>query len=72
MAGIAGLILAGGVGSRFGGPKAWAVLPDGRTFLDACVASLLGAGADPVVATLPPGSKDPEIDGLIGGVRFWY
>ena len=30
MAGIAGLIAAGGVGSRFGGPKAWAVLPDGR------------------------------------------
>ena len=61
---LAGLILAGGVGSRFGGPKAWAILPDGRTFLDACAASLQGAGAVPVLATLPPGSDDPEIDGL--------
>jgi len=61
---LAGLILAGGVGMRFGGPKAWALLPDGRTFLEACTASLRGAGAEPVVATLPPGSDDPKIDGL--------
>ena len=65
MAGIAGLILAGGEGSRFGGPKAWALLPDGRTFLEACTASLSGGGADPIVATLPPGSSDPNIDGLM-------
>ncbi len=32
----AGLILAGGAGRRFGGPKAFARLPDGRTFLEAC------------------------------------
>lgn len=64
MAGIAGLILAGGEGSRFGGPKAWALLPDGRTFLEACTASLRGGGAASVVATLPPGSDDPEIEGL--------
>jgi len=62
--GLAGLILAGGVGLRFGGPKAWALLPDGDTFLSACAAALRGAGADPVVATLPPGADDPEIDGL--------
>jgi len=62
--GLAGLILAGGVGSRFGGPKAWALLPDGDTFLAACAAALRGAGARPVVATLPPGSDDPEIEGL--------
>ena len=65
MAGVAGLVLAGGVGTRFGGPKAWALLPDGRTFLDACVAVLCEAGADPIAATLPPGSADPAIDGLI-------
>ncbi len=64
MAGIAGLILAGGEGSRFGGPKAWALLPDGRTFLEACTASLRSGGASPVVATLPPGADDPQIDGL--------
>lgn len=66
MAGVAGIILAGGVGSRFGGPKAWALLPDGRSFLDACVAVLCAAGASPVAATLPPGSDDPMIDGLVG------
>ena len=65
MAGIAGLILAGGAGSRFGGPKAWALLPDGRTFLEACTDILREAGADPVVATIPPGSNDPEIQGLV-------
>lgn len=61
---LAGLILAGGEGRRFGGPKAWAGLPDGRTFLEACSAALFGAGADRVVATLPPESSDPEIAGL--------
>jgi CTP:molybdopterin cytidylyltransferase MocA len=61
---LAGLVLAGGAGSRFGGPKAWALLPDGRTFLAACVATLRSAGAAPVAATLPPGTDDPEIDGL--------
>lgn len=66
MAGIAGLIAAGGVGSRFGGPKAWAALPDGRTFLQACVSALHHAGADPLVATLPPASANPGIDGLLG------
>jgi len=62
--GLVGLILAGGEGSRFGGPKAWALLPDGRTFLEACAASLGGGGAAPVVATLPPGSDNPQIEGL--------
>jgi CTP:molybdopterin cytidylyltransferase MocA len=61
---FAGLILAGGEGKRFGGPKAFAELGDGRTFLDACCAALLGAGASPVVATLPPETEDPQIDGL--------
>lgn len=61
---LAGLILAGGEGSRYGGPKAWAMLPDGRTFLEACAATLFGGGAAPVVATLPPESADPGIERL--------
>jgi CTP:molybdopterin cytidylyltransferase MocA len=58
------LVLAGGEGSRYGGPKAWAELPDGCTFLAACARALLAAGARPLVATLPPGSVDPRIAGL--------
>jgi len=61
---VAGLILAGGEGKRWGGPKAFARLDDGRTFLEACGATLLRAGASPAVATLPPGTEDPQIDGL--------
>lgn len=61
----AGLILAGGRGERFGGPKAFAELPDGRTFLAACVHVLRQAGAHPVLATLPCGSTDPGLDGLV-------
>jgi len=61
---LAGLILAGGEGRRFGQPKAFATLDDGRTFLEACAATLIGAGASPVVATLPPGTEASRIDGL--------
>jgi len=63
---FAGLILAGGEGKRWGGPKAWAELEDGRTFLEACAATLVGAGASPVVATLPPRTETPPIEGLDG------
>jgi molybdenum cofactor cytidylyltransferase len=63
-AATAGVVLGGGEGRRFGGPKAWAALPDGRTFLEACAAALAAAGARRVLATLPPGSEDPGIAGL--------
>ncbi len=55
-AGVAGLILAGGAGTRYGGPKAFARLPDGRTFLAACATLLREGGAGPLLATLPPGT----------------
>jgi len=51
---LAGLILGGGAGERFGGPKAFARLPGGATFAERCLATLRSAGADPVAATLPP------------------
>jgi CTP:molybdopterin cytidylyltransferase MocA len=54
---FAGVVLAGGRGERFGGPKALAALPDGRTFLQACCQTLEASGADPVLATVPPASE---------------
>jgi len=59
-----GIILAGGRGERFGGPKAFAVLPDGRTFLTACRDTLVAAGCAPIVATLPAGAAPPRLDGI--------
>jgi CTP:molybdopterin cytidylyltransferase MocA len=56
---IAAIVLAGGRGRRYGFPKATAKLPDGRTFLTACVTTLRRAGARVVVATLPPGFDGP-------------
>ena len=53
---FAGLILAGGMGERWGGPKAWARLPDGRSFLDACAQTLGTAGATHMLATVPAGT----------------
>jgi CTP:molybdopterin cytidylyltransferase MocA len=61
---FAGLILAGGEGTRFGGPKAWAGLPGGESFLEACFECLRDAGAVRVAATLPPESPDPGLAGL--------
>lgn len=61
---FAGLILAGGAGRRFGGPKAFARLPDGRTFLEACRDTLREAGAAVVAGTLPHGSAQEEVAGL--------
>ena len=58
---LAGLILAGGEGSRFGGPKAWAPLPDGRTFLEACAETLHEAGSRSTIATVPPGTDHTAI-----------
>jgi len=58
---LAGVILAGGEGKRWGGPKAWAKLPDGRTFLEACAETLHEAGSRSMVATVPPGSDHAAI-----------
>jgi CTP:molybdopterin cytidylyltransferase MocA len=62
---FAGLILAGGEGKRWGGPKAWAELPDGRSFLECCLDTLAKAGAFPIVATLPPRAENPNLPGLL-------
>ncbi len=54
------------MGERWGGPKAWAALPDGRSFLEACASVLAAAGAVRTVATLPSGSLDPRLGGVDG------
>lgn len=52
---VAVVIVGAGAGTRFGGPKAEAVLRDGRRFLDAIVETAKSAGLDPIVAVLPLG-----------------
>ena len=64
---VAGLILAGGAGTRFGGPKAFALLPDGRSFLVACADTLAAAGLSPVLATVPAATV-PAGDQAFGAV----
>jgi molybdenum cofactor cytidylyltransferase len=61
---FAGLILAGGRGERYGGPKAFARLPDGRAFWLACDQALASAGADPVVITLPFDCDQSRVDAM--------
>jgi CTP:molybdopterin cytidylyltransferase MocA len=56
---VAAVILAGGLGRRFGGPKAEAVL-HGETFLDRVAGTAAAAGLDPVVAVIPTGSATPD------------
>ncbi len=52
-------MLAAGAGTRFGEPKAGATLADGRRFIDVVVEHCLTAGADPVIAVIPPGTDAP-------------
>lgn len=56
---VAVVIIGAGAGTRFGGPKAEAVLGDGRRFLDAIVETAKDAMLDPIVAVLPPGVAAP-------------
>jgi nicotine blue oxidoreductase len=56
--GIAGLLLAAGAGRRYGMPKAL-VTVDGRLLVERGLATLRGAGCDPVVVVL--GAAAPEV-----------
>jgi CTP:molybdopterin cytidylyltransferase MocA len=53
------VILGAGAGRRFGGPKAIALLPDGRRFVDSIAVTAREAGLAPIVAVLPPGVESP-------------
>jgi CTP:molybdopterin cytidylyltransferase MocA len=55
---VAAVILAAGLGRRFGGPKATATLA-GTSFLERVAARATEAGLDPVIAVVPPGTATP-------------
>ena len=53
------VVLAAGAGTRFGEPKAGALVRDGVRFIDAVVETARLAGADPIVVVVPPGFTAP-------------
>jgi CTP:molybdopterin cytidylyltransferase MocA len=54
------VILAAGAGTRFGEPKAGALLQSGVRFVDRIVAACRSAGIEYIVAVLHPDVKAPE------------
>jgi molybdenum cofactor cytidylyltransferase len=61
---IAGVVLAAGAGTRFGGPKALATHPDGTPWLATAVRALADAGCSPVLVVL--GASADEAAALLG------
>ncbi|WP_198519629.1 MULTISPECIES: NTP transferase domain-containing protein [unclassified Microbacterium] len=61
--GVAGLVLAGGAGSRFGGPKALATTPDGTPWIRIAVDLLRSAGCEPVWVAL--GAEGERAEALV-------
>ncbi|MFT2711408.1 nucleotidyltransferase family protein [Clavibacter sp. Sh2126] len=61
---IAGVVLAGGAGTRFGGPKALATHPDGTPWLATAIRALAHAGCDPVLVVL--GASADAAEALLG------
>ncbi|MBI3792706.1 MAG: nucleotidyltransferase family protein [Gemmatimonadetes bacterium] len=57
---VACVVLAAGAGTRFGEPKATAEWRAGERFLDAVCTAARWAGADPIVAVVPPGVAVPD------------
>jgi nicotine blue oxidoreductase len=53
------VVLAAGAGSRFGEPKAGAMLGPGVRFLDAVVDTARRSGADPIIVVGSPGLEAP-------------
>jgi len=57
---IAGVVLAAGAGTRFGGPKALAAHPDGMPWLATAIRALADAGCSPVLVVLGAGGAAAE------------
>lgn len=60
---VAGIVLAAGAGTRFGGAKALARDPDGTPWLPRAVRALLAGGCSPVLVAL--GSEGPAAERLL-------
>ena len=58
---LGGLVLAGGAGTRFGGPKALATTPDGTPWLRLAVEMLRAGGCDPVWVALGAEAQRAEL-----------
>ena len=56
---VACIVLAAGAGTRFGEPKAGALVRPGVRFVDAVVETARAAGADPIIVVAPPGLPSP-------------
>jgi CTP:molybdopterin cytidylyltransferase MocA len=76
---VAGLVLAAGAGSRFGGPKGLARTADGEPWVARAVSALreggcgdvlvaVGAAADEVAALVPPGVTVVRVDDWAEGM----
>lgn len=61
--GVAGLVLAGGAGQRFGGPKALARTPGGKPWLEVAVDLLRSVRCDPVWVVL--GAEGERAEDLV-------
>jgi CTP:molybdopterin cytidylyltransferase MocA len=61
---IAGVVLAAGAGTRFGGPKALATHADGTPWLATAIRALADAGCSPVLVVL--GARADEAAALLG------
>ena len=57
---FAAVIPGAGAGTRFGGPKAVALIEPGVRFIDRVVSLANDAGADPIIAVLPSGVGAPR------------
>ncbi|MFT2693264.1 nucleotidyltransferase family protein [Clavibacter zhangzhiyongii] len=63
---IAGVVLAAGAGTRYGGPKALATHPDGTPWLATAIRALAEGGCSPVVVVL--GARADEAEALLGAL----
>ncbi|WP_445444126.1 nucleotidyltransferase family protein [Clavibacter sp. km3a] len=63
---IAGVVLAAGAGTRYGGPKALATHPDGTPWLATAIRALAEGGCSPVVVVL--GARADEVEALLGAL----